>query len=186
MSVTFNEPISLGTGTFTMYQEPLTTSSGITSIDTTTSATNVTSDFTATLSNDNQTVTFTLIGGGAIDRTAGQTNVGYLTNGIYQLVLNGSGITDAATGTATFNSGGNAPVSFANARPRQLRDRPVYFSVLCGDRRHGVAQHPGRWPDLANTNGTTDSGYLDYYDTGSLNIQSARDFNRDYTVDYSY
>ena len=59
-------------GVFTMYQEPLTTSSGITSIDTTTSATNVTSDFTATLSNDDQTVTFTLIGGSAIDRTAGQ------------------------------------------------------------------------------------------------------------------
>ena len=170
-----------------MYQEPLTTSSGITSIDTTTSATNVTSDFTATLSNDDQTVTFTLIGGSAIDRTAGQTNVGYLTNGIYQLVLNGSAITDAATGTATFNSGGNTPVSFANAVPADSGSSS-YFGVLYGD-LYGTGSlniQDARAYNLANTNGTTDSGYLDYYDTGSLNIQSARDFNRDYTVVYSY
>ena len=169
-----------------MYQEPLTTSNGITSIDTTTSATNVTSDFTATLSNDDQTVTFTLIGGSAIDRTAGQTNVGYLTTAF---------ISSCSTAAPSPTPPPGPPRSTPGATPRSrlpmpsppTRDRPVTSAFLRRPLRHGVAQHPGRSAyNLANTNGTTDNGYLDYYDTGSLNIQSARDFNRDYTVDYNY
>ena len=100
VSVSFNAPVTLAAGAYTLYSEP-TTATG--SINTSGTPTDVTAGITAVLSGS--TLTFTVVPGGSLDRTAASGRSGILVNGIYRLVLHGSKITDAATGSATLNGG---------------------------------------------------------------------------------
>ena len=186
VSVTFNEPINLGTGSFTIYQEALTTSNGITSVNTAAPPTDVTSDITATLSNNEQTVTFSVIPGSALDRS-GSFDGGYFSNGIYQLVLNGSAITDRTTGTAQFDGGSSTPLTFANSVPGD-NGTSNYFGILYGDLfgTGSLNSTDAREFTLAANSDTTDNGYLDYFGTGSLSSTDARQFTKDAGVIYSY
>jgi hypothetical protein len=185
ISVTFNEPIILDSGAFTLYQEALSTANGITTVNTGAAALNVSQYVTATLSNNNETVTFTVIPGSVLDRS-GSFNAGFFTNGIYQLTLNGTAITDS-TGTQQFNGGASTPVSFANSVAGD-NGGSDYLAILYGD-LYGTGSlnvSDARTYTLANNNGTTDNGYLDYYGTGSLSVSDARLFSKDNGIVYSY
>jgi len=104
IGVTFNAPVDLNAGSFTLYQEVLNANG---TINTGASPVNVTADVTAVQSADARTLTLSVTPGGALDRS-GADDAGFFANGIYQLVLNGSAITDTSS-TIDFHSGASSP-----------------------------------------------------------------------------
>jgi hypothetical protein len=183
VSVTFNEPVNLATGSFTMYQEVLNSNG---SINTSATATNVTADISATLSNNNETVTFAVNPNSGIDRNG----FGFFTNGIYQLMLNGSAITDQATNSANFDNGGSMPVSFANSVAAD-NGTSSYFGVLFGDVNGDgtVNNSDARVFNNGYLTSTGQSNYnisMDFNDDGTINNSDTRKENADYLVTYTY
>jgi hypothetical protein len=154
-------------------------------INTNATPVNVTADISTTLSNNNQTVTFAVIPGSALDRT-GAGDHGIFTNGVYQLVLNGAYITDQATGTAELANGGAAPVTFANAVPGDGGSSScfgVLFGDLAGSGQVTIADARAFTVDYTQD---IENTTLDYYETGALTIADARQFSKVYGAIYSY
>ena len=184
ISVTFSEPVILGGGAYTLYQEILNPDG---SINTSAAPNNVTADMTATQSSNGTTLTLSVTPGGPLDRT-GANDAGFFVNGIYQLVLNGSAITDS-TGTANFDGGASTPAIFASDET-QTGTSP-YFHVLFGDLTgsgfvNSVDYRAFSQDYLAQTGDANYNAVLDYDGTGIINAISYNQFARDYLQSYSY
>jgi hypothetical protein len=184
ISVTFNAPINLGTGAFTLFQQVLNADG---SIDTGAAPVNVTSDVTASLTAGGTVLTLSVTPGSALDRS--NDGAGFFVNGIYQLQLDGTSITDAATGTAEFDDGALTPVTFASNETGTGSSQ--YFHVLFGDLSGNGTVNAGdlRTFDRDFASSVGDSNYnaaLDFNGTGTINATSLRDFDRDFAVSFTY
>jgi hypothetical protein len=185
ISVTFNEAVTLGANAFTLDQEVLNPDGSINSGAT---PTNVTSNVTASLSGGGTILTLSVTPGSALDRTSAD-DAGFFVNGIYQLILNGSAITDAATGLAQFDNGASTPVTFASNETQSGTSQ--YFHVLFGDLLGtgfvNTADYRTFASDyLAQSGDANYNPALDYDGTGIINTVSFRQFARDYLVSYTY
>jgi hypothetical protein len=191
ISVTFNAPVVLGSGAFTLYQEVLNSNG---TINTAATPINVTPDVTASQSGD--VLTLSVTPGGPLDRTGGD-DAGFFTNGIYQLVLDGTTITDAATasvdtggiGTAELNNGLLGPVTFASAETGTGSSN--YFHVLFGDLAGtGIVnlsdERTFARDYLSTTGESTYNAALDYDGIGIINLASERKFAADYLSSFTY
>jgi hypothetical protein len=120
-SVTFNQPVSLGVGAFTLQQSQ--DDVNWTDVSDGVSVSNPSGDL--------MTWVFTCVAGGALDRTAAfPSPMGYLQNGIYQLTLHGAGITAAGV---PFNRGADMIVNFASNDGGAVNGTAPAFHVLFGD-----------------------------------------------------
>jgi hypothetical protein len=189
-SVTFANAVKLGAGqAFKFYSENINSDG---SVDTNTAdATDVSSGISASLSSDGKTLTFTVIGGGSLDRTGGglgDGTTGYLVDGIYQLVLNGSQITDAATGTAALDSGSSMIVQFNS---NEAGGESNYFHALFGDVDGDgfVSNSDYRSFTKAYGSSSGDSNYNEYFDydgSGFIGNSIYRAFKANFGKSYSY
>jgi uncharacterized delta-60 repeat protein len=185
ISVTFDEAVALGANPFTLDQEVLNPDG---SIDTGATPTNVTSDITASLSPDGTVLTLSVTPGGPLDRT-GSDDAGFFANGIYQLILNGSAITDS-TGTAEFNDGAATPVAFATNEPGD-GGTSQYFHVLYGDLAGAgtvsLVDYRQFLSAYESSSGSSNfNPALDYFGNGSISLQDYRAFLKDYETSYTY
>jgi hypothetical protein len=156
LTVVFNEPVNFSSSSITLYQEPLNDDG---SIDAGSAATDVTSSVSVSNpSGDN----FTWV----ISAPTGTS----LADGIYQLVLHGSQITDKATGTAAFNGGSDQIVSFDSVEAGGASN---YFHVLFGDANgDGIVN--------ATDYRAINSAYMS--SVGNSDYNAALDFNQDGTI----
>ncbi len=184
LGLTFSQGVSLGGGAFTLYQEAVNADG---SLNTAAPATDVTSAITAS-STDSVNWTLSVNAGGTLDRTAGATNAGLFADGIFQLVLHGSKITDAATGTFQFNSGGDQIVAFASP---QVGGPSSYFHVLFGDINGDGSVNLSDYrlfklDFLADSGDSNYSAAFDYDGDGSINLNDYRKFKGNYLASFSY
>ena len=183
-SVTFSEAVNLTNQAYTLYQEPLNVNG---SINTSGVATIVNTG--VTMSTSGNTVTFTVLPGGALDRTASSTGVGLMSNGIYQLVLHGSQITDAVTGTQLFNHGADLNVAFPSAEA--AAGSSSYFHVLFGDSNGDGTVNLLDYRSFvgAYLTGTGNPAYDIAFDAngdGTVNLIDYRQFVADYLKQFVY
>ncbi len=128
-SVTFNTPVNFTSSSFTLYQATLNTVSGVSTVA---SFTNDVSAGVTASSTDNLTWTFTGVAGGILDRN-GASGLGFLTDGIYELVLHGPAVTDKVSGTTSLASG-NQTMSFPNSESiNNGTGTALAFHVFYGD-----------------------------------------------------
>jgi len=201
MTVTFSEPVNFNESSYTLLQEATDPAGNLvvgpgTAVG---GAGAATSGTTAT-STDNTTWTITIKAAGSLDRSAtiaaGPTNKGILINGIFQLVLHGAAITDAATSTATFNSGADAIVQYNSVEVDGLTGPANgvpsnYFHSLYGDTNGdgNVDLTDYRLFKTAYGSSSTDPNFvfsLDSNGDGNIDLTDYRAFKLDYGQSFSY
>jgi Calx-beta domain/Dockerin type I domain len=183
IGVTFSEPVSLAAGSFTLLQEVLNADG---SINTSATPLDVTSGVSASLSSDKKTLTLSVIPGGSLDRT-GASDAGFFANGIYQLKLNGSAVTDAATGTAPLNGGAATIVSFNKSDGSSSNYFHVLFGDFNGDGTVNSVDARQLSKDLLSSTGDTNyDPAFDFNGDGTINTIDAKQFTKDLLQTYSY
>jgi hypothetical protein len=183
IGVTFSEPVSLAAGSYTLVQEVLNADG---SINTGATPVNVTSGVSASLSGDGKTLTLSVIPGGILDRT-GATSAGFFTNGIYQLTLNGSAVTDAATGTASLNGGSSTIVTFNKSSGTSSNYFHVLFGDFNGDGTVNAVDARQLSKDLLSSVGSTNyDPAFDFNGDGTINTIDAKQFTKDLLTTYTY
>ena len=83
---------------------------------------------TLTPSNGGKTWTISCTVGGPLDRT-GSMPKGYFSDGIYQLTLHGSAITDAATSTNQYNGGPTRSPNLPTGRACSKMPSPCFLET---------------------------------------------------------
>ncbi len=184
INVTFNEAVNFPTGAFTLLQ--LATNPDST-VNTAVAATDVSAAVTAT-SADGLTWTLSVNAGGILDRTALTSAAGLFADGIYQLVLHGSLITDAATSASYYNGKLDQVVSFASAEAGGASN---YFHVLYGDANGdgSVNLTDYRQLKLDYLSSAGDPNFTSAFDfdgDGSINLTDYRQFKTNYLNSFSY
>ncbi len=162
-SITFSTAVNFNSSSFTLFQATLNpdgTVAGYTN--------NVSAGVIAT-STDNITWTFTGVTGGILDRN-GANGLGFLEDGVYQLVLHGVAVTDLATGTAALGSGDQV-VSFANNQTAHSGTGTAQaFHVLYGDLNGDGAVNNNdlnKFKQAFAPSGGTFNAALDFINNGS-------------------
>jgi hypothetical protein len=193
ISVTLNTLVNtVNSDAWTLYQEVLNSDG---SINTGAAPVNVSSGITETTTTVGgaSVLTFSVTPGGSLDRT--NTDAGFFVNGIYQLQLDGTDITDAGTGltgivgTTELQGGLLAPVTFASNETESGTSQ--YFHVLFGDLTgtafvNAVDYRTFARDYLSQTGDSNYNVYLDYDGTGIVNAISYRKFATDYLQSYTY
>ncbi len=184
MAVTFNEAVNFAGNSFSLLQYPVNPDG---SINTSLAATDVSSGVTAS-SSDGKTWTISIVAGGSLDRTASTSSAGLFVDGIYQLVLHGSRITDAATATAHYNGSADQIATFTSAEAGGASN---YFHVLYGDINGDGSVNLTDYRQfktdyLANTGDPNFDWGFDYNHDGSINLTDYRQFKTNYLNSFSY
>ncbi len=184
LTVTFDSSVNFTASSFTLFQETLNADG---SINTGAAATDVSAGISAS-SSDGKTWLLKVIAGGILDRTAASTAAGILADGIFQLMLHGANITDAATGSARYNSGGNQIVSFTSA---EAGGPSNYFHSLFGDTNGDGSINLTDYRQfkldyLASIGDPNYAAALDYDGDGSINLTDYRKFKNNYLNSFSY
>ncbi len=126
--------------------------------------------------------------GGSLDRTAATTVAGLFVDGIFQLVLHGANITDAATGTGHYNGGADQIIAYNSA---EAGGPSNYFHVLYGDTNGdgSVNLTDYRQFKLDYLSSSADSNYdtaFDYDGDGGINLTDYRQFKLNYLNSFTY
>ena len=125
VSLTFNSGVNFSAASFSLYKQPLNANG---TINTGLSPTDVSAGVSFAITGN--TVTFSVIPGGLLDRT-GATDAGLFTNGVYQLVLHGSNVTDATTSSAQLNGGADQAVNFnSNETTSGASHTSTFYSAM--------------------------------------------------------
>ena len=188
-TLTFSEPVNFTSSSFTLWSEVIN-SDGSINTGTGVAAAGVSSWLTASNpSGDGETwilnvTNSTNNAAGGSGGTGGTT----VANGIYQLVLHGANITDAATGTAQYNGGADQIVQFNSVEAGGLSN---YFHVLYGDiNGDGTVDSSDyrafKTAFLTSAGDANWNAALDVNQDGSIDSLDYRAFKNDFLLSYSY
>ncbi|HWE02698.1 MAG TPA: Calx-beta domain-containing protein [Tepidisphaeraceae bacterium] len=178
VTVVFNEKVNFAAGSFTLQQSQ--DDANWTDVSSSVTAANP--------SGDGVTWVISCNAGGSLDRT-GAGAKGFFSDGIYQLTLHGSAITDAATGSAHYNSGSDQLVAFSFNNGASMRNA---FSVLYGDMLGSAVVNNGDNLQFKNTFGSNNQGLgvynaaLDWFGAGVINNGDNLKFKNNFGKTYTF
>lgn len=173
LTVVFSEAVNFGSASFSLYLEPLNADGSINQAG---STTDVSTSVTASNpSNDGMTWVLSTAGGAT------------LPNGIYQLVLHGSQITDSS-GQAYFNGGMDQIVQFNSVEAGGMSN---YFHVLFGDINGdgtvNLTDYRAFIAAFLSSSGDPNwNPDFDYGQYGTINLSDYRAFTNDFLTSYIY
>jgi hypothetical protein len=150
--------------------------------------TNVTSGVTfANPSGDGMTWVISVIAGGSLDRT-GTGKKGFFSDGIYQLMLNGAAITDAATGSAQYNNGNAQVATFKNGAGAMKNAFSVLYGDIAGTGAQIGAVDYGKFKTAygSSVGHAAYNAALDYNGDGVINAIDYGKFKNNYGKGYSF